>query len=323
MAPPALIEPHDPHSHQSPRSPATVPREFLAPVKMNSGDLHSIPPSLYLSEGKPLSFASLQKCQEEHALYSLELQKLKDRANHLRQCANKNSEIDSPVLQACALSLRTRLPLVLRQTELLIESANSNQEVHIVGKMRSSLALVRATQYLDSIQEAMDPESNEGLDEQLLFVLGGLHTESLPHDVLENLSFRVSPWIATALCFDLPLGPSVTWQNLSPNNNNNNHTQLPIRVTVEPVVEFRAHDMSSVGSARVAAARSCHVTIQSCAHEARAVWTGAGMIGEAVVRVHIRPRRVQSSAALSLDQELQVWGVDKAVPTLCIKEARA
>ena len=324
MAPPALVElefvSHHHNAQESPVPSATVPRELLAPKKLTSADIKSVPSSLYLRKGKPLSFASLQKCEEEHALISSELEKLKVRANRLVECANKNSDKNSLVLQACALSLRTRFPLVLQQTELLIESANRSQEDRIVGKMRSTLALVRATQYLDSIQEGMDPETNENLDEQLLTVLTGLDTEGLRQDVRELLSFRVSPWIATTLCFDLPLGPAATWQNTPPQWS----AQLPIRLEVEPVVEFRAHDMASVASARAAAARACEVTIESCSHEARAVWTGAGMIGEAVVRVHVRPtRRGESAAAAESAGQLQVWGIDKAVPSLCIKEARA
>lgn len=320
MAPPALVEldfvAHHHDHQQSPRSPATVPRELESEKKC----VDSIP-SLCLSSssnsdgGKPLSFASLQKCKQKHARYSDEFVKLQERVTRLVEFS-KNSEstneTDSLVLQACAVSLRTRLPLVLRQTAQLIENAESG----IVGKMRSTLALVRTTQYVDSIQEGMDPESNEGLDEQLRAVLEGLDVESLPEDVRLNLAFRVSPWIASsALCFDLPLGGSATWQSPLQAKQQQQH-QLPIRVQVEPVVEFRAHDMASVASAR-AAARACAVTIESCAHEARAVCTGAGMIGEAVVRVHVRPIRSKTG------QKLQVWGSGEEVPSLCIKEARA
>jgi len=323
---------------EAPRSPASMPRDLTLIGEAKKGQMASgLPPlsspSLYIGGRKPLSYASLQKTQEEHAGFSTELASLKARFLRLQQCAvatgqqndtdeeqaaaaNNNEKSDdlSPVLQACSLSLCTRMPLVLRQTEQLIESADGQREARIVGKMRSTLALVRARQYLDSIQEGMDPESNEGLDEQLRTVLAGLDTDSLPEDFRhQRLSFRVSPWIATALCFDLPLGASAQWHT-SPQETHG--TQLPIQVEVEPVVEFRAHDLASVRAAR-AAARACTVVIEKCSHEARAVNTGAGMIGEATIRVHVRPTTTRSG------EQLQVWGSDRAVQSLCVKEARA
>ena len=327
----ALIETMAPSFHdeqrslvdlQPPSSPASVPRDDLADEHakkglFKEGAVDLLPPSLYFGDSKPLSFNSLRKCQDQHASFNDELESLKARAERLTQCCANGSL--SPVRRACSLSLRARVPLVLRQTEQQLAKSKDNAygEGNPLGGMRSMLALVRATHFLDAVQEGMDPESNEGLDEQLSTVLAGLDAESLPEDFRRQLSFRVSPWTVSALCFDLALGPSAQWHTTPQEARRGGEQKLPIRVEVEPVVEFRAHDRASVAAAR-AAARACAVEIESCGHEARAVCTGAGMIGEATVRVRVRP-----AAARSSDRRAGVWGSDEEVQSLCIKEARA
>jgi len=319
-----------------PRSPASIPREVSSKNKLMAD---GVVPSLYLDGRKPLSFTSLQKSHEEdehHARH--ELSNLRHRVDRLLECAEKQNSSkatssnnkNTTLLQACcALSLRTRLPVILRQTAELVESAitggdgqpNNNSNHRIVGKMRSTLALVRLEKYMDSIQEGMDADTNEGLDEQLLYVLSGLDVESLPQGFVQNnnLSFRVSPWIASALCFDLPLGESAQWHTTPQELLVGDPQQLPIQVQVEPVVEFRARDAASAAAAR-AAAVACEVVIEQCTHAARAVCHGAGVIGEATIRVHVRPTARLSRGGASSS----VWGSDnEGVQSLCIKEARA
>jgi hypothetical protein len=91
---------------------------------------------------------------------------------------------------------------------------------------------------------------------------------------------------------------------------------LPLKVEVEPVVEFLADDEASVNAA-VDAAHPCKVTILKCTHRARDFHSGAGTIGEACIRVRLSPLDDSN------DKQLSVWGTDKQVRSLRIREARA
>ena len=174
-------------------------------------------------------------------------------------------------MQACALSLRTRVPLFLRRTDPFSPETPS--------PFRSALALLRASEYVDRIQEGMDGVSNESLDMQLRTVLSGLDVESLPSHFRKNLSFRVSPWVHG---FDLPVGPTASTELTATWN------QCPLFVEVEPIVEFRTDDVTSVDYAR-RAAMACKVTILKCRHIASNVRAGLGVIGEATISVHVTP----------------------------------
>lgn len=285
-------------------SPASIP---IGAVTLKAGN-ESIP---YLDLPRPalLSFANFDssKVEDEHSKLTSAMQVLSLRVDRLLSFSEQADTSHSEALQACTLSLRTRMPLVLRQTEQLIERVGN--ETTLVCKMRSTLALFRAVQYLDRIQEGMDPELNDGLDQQLRTVLAGLDLCSLPEAFKSDLSFRISPWVPSVLGFDLPLGESAhaSLERCG--------LQLPINVEVEPVVEFRADDCASVRYAHHAA-RACKVTIETCKHIVRDFGLGAGMIGEATIRVRLSPLDC-------VNQKIQIWGRDKEVQSLHIKEARA
>jgi hypothetical protein len=206
----------------------------------------------------------------------------------------------SELLRACIETLDTRMPYILHQTFSMIQDETSER---FVTDVRSTFALYRAIQYVDRLQEAIDPTTNEGIEEQLLTILSGLDEMSSSRHSCHP-AFRLSPWVASDLCFDLPLGQSAY------------HT-IPgdLTVEIESIVEFRAHDQPSVKYAR-AAAIPVSVTILSCKHVKRHFGFGAGMIGQATITVRLEP--------LSFDkQPVRVWSVDQPVPALQIKEARA
>lgn len=282
-------------------SPATVPKGAISISKSKSM------PVLNLDHPNLVTYANVPvDHHDEQKKLKAAFQSLSSRVDRL--LASEKDTTGSLVLQACSLSLRTRMPLVLRQTSELIESAG--RESQLVSKIRTTLAMVRAIQYMDCLQEGMDPETNEGIDAQLLSVLSGLDVDSLPEDFKNNLSFRVSPWVPSDLAFDLPLGESARTHL-----EGDGSSKLPISVEVEPVVEFRAHDFASVKNAR-AAARACKVTIEKCTHCALE-FPGAGICGEATIQVRVTPLDGTNP------NEIQVWGLDKDVQGLCIKEARA
>lgn len=224
---------------------------FSAPLPASSTSCHE--ESVSPTPGAPCELQTLSR--KIHRLLSFEHQ------NHLEEKAPS-----SETLQACALSLRTRVPLILRRTET---------------PCRSALALLRANEYVNRIEEGMDGggDANKTLDMQLRTVLSGLDVSSLPSSFQKQLSFRVSPWVQG---FDLPVGATVctelveTWE------------QIPLLVEVEPVVEFRTDDATSVDYAR-RAAQACQVTMLTCRHVASNVGAGLGVVGEATIRVQVTP----------------------------------
>jgi hypothetical protein len=203
---------------------------------------------------------------------SSELQNLTSKVHRLLSF-DKSDDAQSESLQACTLSLRTRLPMFLRRTEQL------NEEQHNSCKRQTSLALLRATHYVDRIEEGMNIDSNESMDEQLRTVMAGLNAEALPDSVRNNLSFRLSSWVHG---YDLPVG-ATTRLTLERKGK-----QRPLLVEVEPIVEFRADDKTSVNYAS-RAAKACTVTIQKCKHVACNIGTGAGVIGEGSMQIHVSP----------------------------------
>jgi hypothetical protein len=222
----------------------------------------------------PFSATSSSSVWDENLSSTLgapcELQTLSRKINRLlsfeQQSKLEANAAPSETLQACALSLRTRVPLFLRRTET---------------PCRSALALLRAREYVNRIQEGMDGsgDANKTLDVQLRTVLSGLDVASLPMAFQKQLSFRVSPWVQG---FDLPVGATActelvaTWE------------QSPLLVEVEPVVEFRTDDATSVDYAR-RAAQACQVTILKCRHVASNVGAGFGVVGEATIRIQVTP----------------------------------
>jgi hypothetical protein len=176
----------------------------------------------------------------------------------------------SETVQACSLSLRTRLPHLLNSTEHKQPSA---------CKQQSALALLRATQYINRIEQGLTIESTATLDEQLRTVLAGLDVQNFPESVRNNISFRLSPWVHG---FDLPVG-TIARTVLDAKG-----TQRPVVVEVEPIVEFRTGDVTSIDYA-TRAAKACEVTIKSCRHVGCSVENKAGIVGEGMIRIYIRP----------------------------------
>lgn len=221
-------------------------------------------------------------------------QDLQVRIGRLRTFVEKKNS-NTELLRACQETLRSRIPMVMHQSHQMIQDETTER---FVNDVRSTFALYRAIQYVDRLQEAMDPTTNEGIEEQLERVISVMKKPPP--------AFRLSPWVATDLCFDVPIGASAK------------HT-IPgvVCVELEPIVEFRAHDAPSVNYARAAAATPVSVSIESCKHVKRTFGLGSGKIGQATITVRLEP----------LDDEAangpQVWGLDKPVPALQIKEARA
>lgn len=199
-----------------------------------------------------------------------EYQTLTSKVHRLLSFEKLDDSVHSETVQACSLSLRTRLPHLLNNTE---------HEQPSVCKRQSALALLRATHYVDRIEQGLTIESTATLDEQLRTVLAGLDVQHFPESVRNNISFRLSPWVHG---FDLPVG-AISRSVLDAKG-----TQRSVVVEVEPIVEFRTGDATSISYA-TSAAKACEVTIKTCKHIECNVGSNAGIVGEGTIQINIRP----------------------------------
>jgi hypothetical protein len=336
------------------RSPASSPASFVttssscctSSSKQKFQDL----PDLELLPLAAISSEEENKHSEDDAVTTTSLQTLRAayddlvaRVDRLRtyvvskqleeEARHGRGSSSSQVLKACIETLDVRMPHVLHQTYRMIQdvavvtpgghgnghtTTTSEPSPRFVTDVRSTFALYRAIQYVDRLQEAMDPTTNQGIEEQLETILSGLGVavagEAREPPVAHHPAFRLSPWVASDLCFDVPVGQSAYYT-------------IPgdLTVEIESVVEFRAHDPPSVNYARAAAATPVSVTILSCKHVKRQFGLGAGTMGQATITVRLEPTTCSSSSSHQPPQPAvkKVWAVDQAVPALQIKEARA
>jgi len=187
----------------------------------------------------------------------------------------------SPVLEACKLTLRTRIPLVLKQASLLIESYSTaeSESAQLIGKLRASLALVRVAQYVETIDLGMHSMERESIDQKLQSLVMSDAFKVLAKELQTDLSFRVSPWLSSSLALDIPAGRMVRSAIGG---------SLPIFIEVEPVVEFRSDTLLN-GQDVMGSFRTYSVVIEKFTYTACEFSTGAGV---ARVTVRLSPMKV-------------------------------
>jgi hypothetical protein len=210
----------------------------------------------------------------------------------------------SPVLDACRLSLRTRMPQVLEQASLLVEIVSSaeNESAHLIRKLRASFAITRAVQYMEIIESGIDAIGIDIIDEQLLSLIDSNAFKALAVEMQENISFRVSPWLASSLAFDVPAGKMACSSVGGP---------LPLTVEVEPVAEFYSDSLLNDKGA-TSSFRPCSVVIEKFSHSPCEYSAGSGTSGMARITVRVSPL-----------ESLEAEHLGSAVQVLDIREARA
>jgi hypothetical protein len=214
----------------------------------------------------------------------------------------------SPVLEACRLSLLTRTPLVMNQAESLIESLRNcgDSTSRLRDKLQASCTILRIAKYLDTIELAMRNPPRESLDEKLHSILQCTQVQLLQKEMEHDISFRISPWVPSCLAFDLPVGHSA-------------RCSVPgshaLNVEVEPVFEFHANDLLN-GRNVIGSFQACRVEIEKIKHKPCQFYSGAGTIGECMIRIRLSPIANKSG-------RIPIWGEEPAVDELVVKEARA
>ena len=214
----------------------------------------------------------------------------------------------SPVLTACMASLKTRMPLILGQARLLIQSIKESRDGSMMykGSLHSSFAIVRASRYLDTIEAAMGMSERRVLDTNLQSLLDDANLKPLEAILANDFCFHVSPRIVSTLAFDIPAGLAVRHSLIEKKGN------PPIHIEVEPVYEVQASEVLA-GRGHLPF-RPVKLEIEKCKHDDKSFM--AGTIGECVIQIRVAPLDVEGDA-------LRVWGVEPEVEHLYVKEARA
>lgn len=235
---------------------------------------------------------------------AIDLDRLIDRVDEMRVKEENTKANLSPVLDACRLSLRTRMPQVLEQASLLVESVSSskNESTHLIGRLRASFAILRATQYVEIIEAGIDAIGLESIDARLLSLIESKAFKTLAVEMRDDLTFRVSPWLVSSLTFDVPAGKMAR---------SSVGGMLPLTVDVEPVVEFNVKSLlKDKGAMR--SFRPCSLKIENFSHSPCEFSAGAGTAGMARITIRLSP--LESLEEGRLGQDVQV---------LSIREARA
>ena len=322
------------HIHLLPMAPqgqVESPQESAAVLekhKISNGEYNYS--SLLVPPAKPLertSTPSLSETSEEeesmeNQCFRSQLGLLRDRSNGLIEAtatttANEGMT-DSPVTHACHVSVRSRMMELLKQASGFISSmeeaavASDEDSSLKIHRLRCSIALLRAEQYLDLMERAMENPPRDELDAVLHEIL---ESEKLEHVNDKSFGFRISPWVSSFLAFDLPVGPLVRW------NAPTDHR--PLSLQVEPMLEFNSIDLLDKNRESILSqVKGCDVVIEKCQHKSRNFSAGAGTIGECHLQVRLTPMSDEQSGNSSGGSK-PIWGQDPDPPALSIREARA
>jgi hypothetical protein len=233
-----------------------------------------------------------------------DLDRLLIRVDEMRIKEESTNFYFSPALDAFRLSLRTRMPQVLEQASLLVQSVSSseNTSTHLIGRLRASFAIMRATQYVEVIETGIVAIGLDSIDSRLLSLMDSKEFKTLAIEMQEDISFRVSPWLVSSLAFDVPLGKMVRSSVGGP---------LPLTVEIEPVVEFSADSLLN-GKSVMRSFRPCLLKIEKFSHTPCEFSAGTGTSGMARITVRLSPL-----------ESLEVDQLSRDVQVLVIREARA
>lgn len=240
------------------------------------------------------------------------------------------------IFEACRSSLLEEMARKLKQAALLLEDARRVEPVNndttesdnattttTPGTKSKSLssALIGTLQYLDTLESAMTYSSRERLEANLRAVanaIAGVNTE------IENTvapAVCVSSWRSPSLAFDFRVGSSAV-QSVGSSS-----SSLPLDLEVKPIMEYTADELlqthnnnsTDVPLQSPREAGFYAVSVKKCRHEEKKSVPREGVVGQAMVQVHIAPL-----AETKGKKKEAVWGLDtKDVIPMRIKEVRA
>jgi hypothetical protein len=212
---------------------------------------------------------------------------------------------------------RVWLPSLTSSSSTLLSTTTTTTAMNSMGRVRASLAVRWALQYLDSISNALHLQqqqqqptfSSQPDEDDLLLLLNHqlqrvldqvVVSSSTTHSSIirtkKQRSFRISPWILSSSrwTFDLVVGEAATWSN---------HTMLSL--TVDPVWQVQAEDLVSSPNKKCILPTTCTLNVVQVTDRGN---------GQALVKVRISPsihQKDYNSMEAQKKKKVMVWGHEK------------
>lgn len=198
----------------------------------------------------------------------------------------------SLTLTACQGSLQNDMPAMLDEANVMVDNIGD----HFITPWRASLTQSRVDAYLETMQSAM--QSRDQFDDKLAQLTSAL----VP--LVEDVPVRISSWRTPSLCFDLEVGEPAQYVSTE---------KMPIKVRARAIAEVQAKDIDC-GS--VPKYQACRIHVEECKHEERTMFSMAGTVGEALIKIRISPLLDNA------EQTQATWGEDDDVGLIRVQEAR-
>lgn len=217
----------------------------------------------------------------------------------LKTAKNIDSSIEmleeSTLSTACRIAIRENVSKALDGVQNLSDGEMGMKSDNAVFVLGIGRALELAAKMEVFVARLLDPK----LEAQLRFFLGGKCRA-------DGVSIRLSN-CASSIAFELGAAPV-------------SFSCLPISVSVEPFIFFRAPDIVD-DTRNLATYRQCKVNIESCSHKPLYRSSRGGTVGDAIVRVRVSEGQDEGSRGGK--HALRTWGKDGDVEKFRVVEVRA
>ena len=215
-----------------------------------------------------------------------------------------SSPSSSATLQACNLSARLSVSLLLDQVALLLENGAANNETFNATVVASSVG--NTEYFLNTIERVATQPLNEVIEDQL--------QELLQNQDQDETRLHLSAW-SPDLAFEFRTG-NTDVRVLECYSSDT----LPLSVYVDPTIYIREAEILNRNDA-IKSHKGCQVKIDFVSHKKVTNSASSAVIGEAIVRVQISPHRDDNSRGTK--KKLAIWGKDEDCAKMRVVEARA
>lgn len=232
---------------------------------------------------------------EEHDLHKSLKQLHKDCSD--MTASIKGNDANTLTLTACQGSLQNDMSAMLDEANVLVENIGE----HLITPWRASLAQARVDSYLETIKSAI--ESRDQFDDKLAQLTSAIAPQVEEGQKSVGLPVQISSWRTPSLCFDLEVGQPAEYASTE---------KMPIKVRVRAIAEVQAKD---IDAGNVPHYSACRVQVEECKHEERTMFSMAGTVGEALIKIRISPLENAKKTDAT-------WGEDADVGLIRVQEAR-
>jgi hypothetical protein len=233
-----------------------------------------------------------------------------DLAANIRDLFEKASELEDKVMgirkesvlaNAVDHSICYTLWAILDQIATLYERQEGDSKLGVSALISSAVS--RSFRFLDKLEKCMVRPADKALEPCLRDLVSG-------HDI-EDQQIRVSV-LSSSLAFEFMAGQSAT-EDLKQASSES----LPLKVNIVPFLFAKASDVMETRGL-IHQYKACDVNVDYCAHKKLFSSSGSGVVGEALVRVHVTPK-----SDIKVGKKGCAWSKGGDVGKLRLVEVRA